>query len=229
MITNLGNAGLTANGVCYSSTNNTPTTADSKTSDPVIPAILCITCTTLWLINLTPNTYIAWAYATNPAGTGYGAVVKFTTSSSLTAITSTVTTFAGNGTAGYLDGSGTGAQFNNPQGVSVDSKGNIYVSDTYNNIIRAITPAGVVSTIAGIPTLGYLDGPAASAQFYAPGGSAFDSQGNLYVADFGNNMIRKITPAGVVSIYMRVTAAGYINGATTAANLAGKTDTLPPF
>ncbi len=232
VITNLGNASLSANGVCYSSTNNTPTTADSKTSDPVVTNQFSYPPFVSNLINLTPNTlYYIRAYAINPAGTGYGAVVKFTTSSASNGkgSTATVTTFAGNGSAGYLDGSGTGAQFNNPQGVSVDSKGNVYVSDTYNNIIRAISPAGVVSTVAGIPTLGYLDGPAASAQFYAPGGSAFDSQGNLYVADYGNNMIRKITPAGVVSTYAGNGTAGYRNGAATAASLTGKTDTLAYF
>ncbi len=230
VIANLGNGTLSANGVCYSATNNTPTITDTKTSDPVVTNQFSYPPFVSNLINLTPNTvYYIRAYATNEAGTGYGAVVKFTTSSSLTAITATVTTLAGNGTAGYVDGAGTGAQFNNPQGVSVDSKGNVYVSDTYNNIIRAITPNGVVSTIAGIPTLGYMDGPAATAQFYAPGGSAFDSQGNLYVADYGNNMIRKITPAGVVSTYAGNGTAGYRNGAATSANLTGTTDTLAYF
>ena len=225
-----GNAAISANGVCYSSVNTTPTTADSKTVDPVESNTTQYPAFTSNLSKLTPNTtYYIRAYAVNSAGTGYGSVIKFTTSSSLTAITATVTTFAGNGASGYVDASGLSAQFNNPQGVTVDSKGNIYVSDTYNNIIREITPAGVVSTVAGMPTLGYTDGPPATAQFYAPVGSAFDTQGNLYVADFGNNVIRKITPAGVVSTYAGNGTAGYRNGAATAANLTGKTDTLAFF
>jgi len=230
VITDLGDASLSANGVVYSSVNSTPTLTDSKTSDPVVTNQFSFPPFVSNLTNLTPNTvYYIRAYATNPAGTGYGSVVKFTTSSSLTAITATVTTFAGNGSAGYVDGAGLSAQFNNPEGVSVDSKGNVYVSDTYNSIIRAITPAGVVSTIAGMPPLGYTDGPAATAQFYAPGGSAFDSQGNLYVADYGNNVIRKITPAGIVSTYAGNGTPGYRNGAATSASLTGTTDTLAYF
>lgn len=231
VISSLGNGSLTANGVCYSSTNTTPTTANAKTSDPIATNQISYPPFTSSLTNLTPNTtYYVRAYATNSAGTGYGSVVKFTTSSSLTAITATTVTFAGNGTAGYVDASGLSAQFNNPEGVTVDSKGNVYVSDTYNSLIRMITPAGAVSTVAGTPaTIGYADGPAASAQFYAPQGSAFDSQGNLYVADFGNNVIRKITAAGVVSTYAGNGTAGYRNGAATAANLTGTTDTLCMF
>jgi streptogramin lyase len=231
VISSLGNAVLTANGVCYSSTNTVPTTANSKTSDPVATYEISYPPFTSHLTNLTPNTtYYLRAYATNSAGTGYGSVVKFTTSTSLTATIATVVTFAGNGTAGYVDASGLGAQFNNPEGVTVDSKGNVYVSDTYNSLIRMITPAGAVSTVAGTPaTIGYADGPAASAQFYAPGGSAFDSQGNLYVADFGNNVIRKITPAGVVSTYAGNGTAGYRNGAATSTNLTGTADSLSMF
>lgn len=230
VITSNGNAVITANGVCYSATDVTPTTGDSKTSDPVVSELIQYPPFASVLANLIPNTtYYLRAYATNSAGTGYGSVIKFTTSASLTAINTTVTTFAGNGTAGYVDASGLSAQFNNPEGITVDNNGNVYVSDTYNNIIREITPAGAVSSIAGIQTLGYTDGPAAAAQFYAPHGSAFDTQGNLYVADFGNNVIRKITPAGVVSTYAGNGQAGYRNGAATPANLTGTSDTLAYF
>ena len=216
-ITNFGLAAITANGVCYSSTNNTPTTADSKTTDPLQLQGIGNYAYSSNITGLTPNTtYYVRAYATNGVGTGYGSVVKFTTSASLTAVTSTVSTFAGNGTAGNVDGSGTGALFNNPAGLSVDSKGNVYVSDTYNNTIRKITPGGTVTTIAGTGSLGYVDGPAAAAQFYAPEGSAFDTQGNLYVADAGNNVIRKITPAGVVSTYSGNGTPGFVDGSTAA-------------
>ncbi|HAL82858.1 MAG TPA: hypothetical protein DCO83_11990 [Mucilaginibacter sp.] len=221
---------ITANGVCYSTSIATPTITDTKTSDPVMGNGTLYPEFTGKLSGLTPNTlYYLRAYATNSGGTGYGSVIKFTTSASLTAITTTVSTFAGNGTAGYVDAGGTGAQFNNPTGVTVDASGNLYVSDTHNNIIREITPAGQVSTYAGTPTIGFSNGVAATAQFYAPTGSAFDSQGNLYVADFGNNVIRKITPAGTVSTYAGNGRAGYYNGAADSSHLKSTTDTMALF
>jgi sugar lactone lactonase YvrE len=216
IITNDGNQLITANGVCYSATNQTPTTADSKTSDPVSNANVADPTFTSNLTGLTPNTvYYVRAYATNGTGTGYGAVVKFTSANNISAINVTVTTFAGNGTPGYADGMGTNAMFNNPQGITVDSKGNIYVSDTYNNYIREISPAGVTTTIAGNGGIGFTNGPAASAQFYAPQGLAFDATGNLYVADFGNNVIRKISQTGGVSTYIGTGLAGYNGGTDT--------------
>lgn len=110
-----------------------------------------------------------------------------------------VSVFAGSGTPGYLDATGTAAQFNFPEGVAVDSTGNVYVGDAGNNMIRKITPGGTVSTLAGQLTSGYLDGTGTAAQFYGPSGVAVDASGNVYVADFGNSRIRKITSAGVVT------------------------------
>jgi DNA-binding beta-propeller fold protein YncE len=101
-----------------------------------------------------------------------------------------VSTLAGSGVGGYQDGAS--AKFNNPYGVAVDSSGNVYVADYSTNRIRKITPAGVVSTLAGTSgEPGYEDG--ASAQFSSPTGVAVDSSGNVYVADGGNHRIRKIT------------------------------------
>ena len=104
-----------------------------------------------------------------------------------------VTTLAGGGTAGYSDGAGKSARFNGPQGVAVDKRGTVYVSDTENNRIRRITPDGIVSTIAGDGKAGFVDGPGHMAQFKAPRGLAVDSRGSyLYVADRDNRRIRKI-------------------------------------
>jgi len=212
-ITSIGSSAITANGVCYSNTNQTPTIADSKTTDPIISTSYTYVSN---ISGLTPNTtYYLRAYASNAFGTSYGSVVKFATSANLTAVTGAVTTFAGNAAAGYADGTGAGAQFNNPNGIAVDAQGNIYVSDSFNNRIRKIAPDGTVTTLAGNGTAGYADGAAANAQFYGPQGLAVDAQGDVFVADFGNNVIREINTAGVVSTVAGNATAGYVDGAAT--------------
>ena len=115
--------------------------------------------------------------------------------------TGTVTTLAGTvGLTGTLDGTGISASFTTPQGPAIDSAGNLYVADYNASTIRKITPAGVVTTFAGTAnTPGSTDGTGTAARFYRPAGIAIDAGGNLYVADSGNNTIRKVTPAGVVS------------------------------
>ena len=124
-----------------------------------------------------------------------------------------VSTLAGStGTSGSANGTGSNALFFQPQGMAVDAAGNIYVADTGNSTIRKITSAGVVSTLAGSPgNVGSSDGAGTNASFSQPQGIALDTTTNLYVADYGNNTIRKITPAGVVT-----TLAGYAgtNGST---------------
>ncbi|GHU57701.1 hypothetical protein FACS189444_0220 [Spirochaetia bacterium] len=131
-----------------------------------------------------------------------------------------VTSLAGTTTAGYGDGTGTAARFSAPQGIAVDNSGNIYVADTGNNRIRKITPAGVVTSLAGTTTAGYGDGTGTAARFSAPLGITVDNSGNIYVADTGNNRIRKITPAGVVTSLAGTTTAGYGDGTGTAARFS---------
>jgi sugar lactone lactonase YvrE len=116
----------------------------------------------------------------------------------------TVTTFAGSPSAGSASGLSASARFYNPQDVALDSSHNIYLADTLNNVIRKITPSGVVSILAGTPGIsGSADGPGYAALFSAPQGVAVDSSRNIYVADAGNNTIRKISFNGTV-----VTLAG---------------------
>jgi len=84
--------------------------------------------------------------------------------------------------------------------VATDGSGNIYVADSLNNTIRKVTPAGVVTTLAGLAgRSGHTDGTGSAARFDGPEGVATDIEGNVYVADTNNATIRKITPAGVVT------------------------------
>lgn len=116
-----------------------------------------------------------------------------------------VSTIAGaSGQSGTADGTGSQARFYDPIGVTVDSHGNVYVADTYNHLIRMVDQAGVVTTFAGSTEGGY-DGVGRTAEFDYPTGITTDSARNLYVADWGNHSIRKITQAGVVT-----TVAGHL-------------------
>ena len=110
-----------------------------------------------------------------------------------------VSTFAGSGTAGYHDATGTAAKFSSPSGVAADAIGNVYIADTVNQRIRKISPAGVVTTLAGTGVAGSANGPALTAQFDGPSGVAVDSADNVYVAESNGERIRKITQAGMVS------------------------------
>ena len=91
------------------------------------------------------------------------------------------------------------ASFDTPSGLAIDDDGNLYVADTGGNAIRKVTPEGVLSTIAGDGTAGYVDGPAAQSQFNGPIGVAVDTQGNVYVADTYNDRVRKISADGQVT------------------------------
>jgi sugar lactone lactonase YvrE len=128
-----------------------------------------------------------------------------------------VSTLAGSGVAGYLDGTGTAASFNIPTGNAVDASGNLYVTDSFNNLIRKITPAGVVTTFAGSGEAGFANGTGTASKFNYPCAIAVDSGGNLYVADTYNNRIRKITSSGVVTTFAGSGISGYANGVGTAA------------
>jgi sugar lactone lactonase YvrE len=109
-----------------------------------------------------------------------------------------VTTLAGlAGNPGSADGTGSAAQFNNPEGIAVDSANNVYVADMGNSTIRKITSGGVATTLAGLAGGrgdGFVDGTGSAARFYDPIGVAVDSEGNVYVADYGNKTIRLGTP-----------------------------------
>ena len=158
-----------------------------------------------------------------------------TTTTTKTTTTDTLSgkiyTIAGNGTAGYSGDGGpaTAAELWDPDGVAVDSAGNIYISDLYNERIRKVNAKGIISTIAGNGTRGYSGdgGPATAAEMYYPGGIAVDGSGNVFFVDFNNNCIRKINTSGIISTFAGYQGdpafGGYSGdgGPATAAELSG--------
>jgi len=114
-----------------------------------------------------------------------------------------ISTVAGNGNAGFAGdgGAALGAELNDPAGVALDSQGNLYIADFYNSRVRRVAPSGVISTVAGNGTIGsYGDGgPATAAALSLPTGVAVDQAGNLYIADGGAGLVRKVTATGIIS------------------------------
>lgn len=144
--------------------------------------------------------------------------------------TGAVTTFAGSaGVSGYADGAGAAANFFGPNGIAVDTQGLVYVSDSYNQVVRRITPAGAVSTLAGTPrTRGYADGqgPGAAFSFATPqdtdfampplSGMVVNKAGTLFLTDYFNNIIRTVSPDGLVTTVAGKNL-GYFDGQGTSA------------
>jgi sugar lactone lactonase YvrE len=142
-----------------------------------------------------------YGVAVDGAGNVYVADQLNSTIRKITMPAGVVSTLAGSpAQTGSTDGTGSAARFYNPQGVAVDGSGNVYVADRDNSTIRKITPAGLVSTLAGSAGQnGGTDGTGSAAHFFHPFGVAVDGSGNIYVADTYNSSIRKITPAGAVT------------------------------
>jgi hypothetical protein len=137
----------------------------------------------------------------------------------------TVTTFAGSGSPGSADGVGARAAFSGPRGITYCATDkSLYVADRDNNEIRKVAPDGTVSTVAGSPSTGLVDGPAASARFDHPQGVACDAAGDIFVADTDNNTIRMISAAGIVSTLAGSKDMGTVNGVGSAARFANPSD-----
>lgn len=135
-----------------------------------------------------------------------------------------VSIFAGQaGVSGSLDGAAGVARFNGPTGLVMDASGNIIVADTRNHTLRKVSPAGVVTTLAGSAgTSGSNDGAALNARFTFPGGLSFDSNGNLYIGDFGNATLRKLGSGATVSTVSGAAGeTGSADGTATTARFLG--------
>src|ERR1017187_2068761 len=134
-------------------------------------------------------------------GNGVGA--RFTSPAALTVDpVLVITTLARQLLSGSADGTGLSAQFNYPGSVAPDGLGNVYVADTSNHTIRTVTSTGVVTTIAGLAGVGgNATGTGSAARFWGPQGLVVEAAGSIYVADTGNCVIRKMTPAGVVTAF----------------------------
>ncbi len=135
--------------------------------------------------------------------------------------TITVSTFAGSGLIGLQDGSAEEARFNTPRALALDGSGNLYVADQENHAIRKITSDGNVSTLAGDGVAGFRDGSGEQARFRQPAALVVNTDGNLYVADLGNNAIRKVTMQGMVTTIAGDSVAGFADGFGNAARFNG--------
>jgi uncharacterized protein YjiK len=131
------------------------------------------------------------------------------------------TGIAGSGTAGNSNGTGGAASFDNPEGLALDSSGNIYIADRSNNLIRKITSGGVVTTLAGSGAAGSANGIGTAASFNWPDGITLDSSGNVYVSDEDGDLLREITPGGVVTTIAGIGSGGNTNGPALSASFAG--------
>jgi sugar lactone lactonase YvrE len=136
-----------------------------------------------------------------------------------------ITTIAGTGSENVQ---ATSAQLNEPFGVAVDGNGNFYIADRANHRIRKVSPSGQITTVAGTGDVGFSGdgGPASCAKLFSPFGVALDSNGNLYIADFGNHRIRKVSPSGTISTVAGTTTYGFSGdgGPATSARLSAPMD-----
>ena len=153
-------------------------------------------------------------------------IVFLSLSISLNVNAQIITTVVGNGTSGYSGdgGQASAAKLNFPTGVTLDAVGNLYIADYNNNRIRKINTAGIITTIAGNGTAGFLGdgGQATNAELYQPNEVIIDAAGNLYIADVFNNRIRKVTTQGIISTVVGNGVFGYSGdgGLATAAELS---------
>ncbi|WP_183575541.1 gliding motility-associated C-terminal domain-containing protein [Mucilaginibacter sp. X5P1] len=217
--------------------SGTPTVASPSTNYTVTAYNTSGSSSTV--VNITVNAAATPPSGINPPIISYQTPQVYTVNTTITALAPTntggavppnpygqVTTFAGTGTVGSADGLGTAASFNDPRGIAVDNANNIYVADNGNNKIRKITPAGLVSTVAGSGVAGAVNGTGVNASFTNPTGLTVDAADNIYVADSGNQLIRKITPNGAVTTYAGSGFVGVNDGTASNASFDFPNDVI---
>ncbi|MGW2367126.1 NHL repeat-containing protein [Streptomyces sp. NPDC001667] len=140
-----------------------------------------------------------------------------------------ITTVAGNGTAGFVSDGGPalGTSLNTPIGVAVDGARNLYIADTNNHRVRKVSPNGIITTVAGNGQAGFVSdgGPAVATKLNSPHAVAVDAAGNLYIADYANHRVRKVSPNGIITTVAGNGQAGFVSdgGPAIATKLNGPT------
>jgi sugar lactone lactonase YvrE len=212
-------------------TSNNVFVADANNNSirKVTPEGVVTTLTGIWMLSGSNNGVLALATFNRPFGIAIDTSGHFFVADTYNnlirkiATTGTVTTLAGSLQSG--DGTGAEASFFYPAGIAIDNSDNIYLADKYNHTIRKITPAAVVSTLAGNPQLyGTTNGTGVSARFNSPSGIAIDSNGDLFVAEFINNDIRKITAGSIVTTFAGANSTGTLDGIGTSARFSAPSD-----
>jgi sugar lactone lactonase YvrE len=159
------------------------------------------------------------------AGDVYIADVNNNRIRKINAVNGIIVTIAGIGAAGYSGdtGAATAAKIKGPVGMIFDNSGNLFFADDYNNCVRKIDASGIISTVAGTGTAGYSgdNGIAIAAELNRPHYLAFDNIGNLYITDWGNNRIRKVSNSGIITTIAGIGMPGHSgdNGPATAAKV----------
>jgi sugar lactone lactonase YvrE len=203
-------AGIAANFSASVSGTPTPTPQWQISTDGVVWANITGATAfsyTVQAVSAADNNKLYRLIATNTAGSATSDAAALLVSAAAPSAASMVLLAGQLGGHGNLDDIGVAARFFGASGVAVDSAGNLFVVDPFENTVRRVTPAGVVTTFAGAAgQSGNVGGVGAAARFETPVGLAIDTADNLYVADVGNDNIRKITPAGRVSTLATVTS-----------------------
>ena len=190
---------------------------------------LCVFRSSLFLLRLTRNPlalFFKFSALAAPLRRSCPALILAALSAAVAGAQSagdlTITTVAGGGSSLGDGGAATAAQLNNPRGIAVDGAGNLYIADTWNNRIRKVDTAGVITTVAGSGTNGFSGdgGAATSARLNYPYGVTPDGAGNLYIADSRNNRIRKVDTAGVITTVAGSSTTGAFSGDGGAATTA---------